>query len=239
MAATSPALERLARLDLRRWGLVVAAVLGVLAVLAAIRYETGSAALRPFDFDEELTVNAAVATLLLWSAAAAAFVSRDARWLGRPAIAVGLALFFLYMGADEIGEIHERLGEWTGLGEAARELPILAAGALLWLLVASRMRAVPPALALFTAGAAAWAVAQGLEKLALSGRVDSFYGPVALAEETLEPIGTALWIAAFVLAARFCPTRTPIGDREGHETAQVERTPARIPIIAVGIEVFS
>ena len=207
MAAGPSDVQRLAALDLRRLAIGLGVVLLVLAVLGAIRYVTGSDALRLFDFDRELTVNAALSTLLLWAAAAAAFVSRDARWCVWRASAVGFALFLTYMGVDEIGEIHERLGEWTGLGEAARELPILAAGAILWTLIAYQLRHDRSALVLLVAGAGAWFVAQVLEKVALSGAVDSFYGPVALTEETLEPIGTSLWLVAFVVAARASPRR--------------------------------
>jgi hypothetical protein len=191
----------LTKLD-RRSAIIVGACLIVLAGLGGLYYQTGTSVAAPFDFDGEQNISSGFATALLLCAATAAVASSRATWARRPLVLVGLAVFFTYMAVDEFAELHERMGQWTGIGERARETPILLAGGLLWLATLAQLRRVRPAMLAFVAGGAAWVVAQGLEKIELAGTFDSAYGFMALVEETLEPLGSALFVAAFAIAAR-------------------------------------
>ncbi len=198
-------------MDLPRAGLALLACLFILAALGALRYVTGAAPLRPFDADGELTVPAFFSAMLLLAAGAAAWASTSSGWARRSWAVAGFGVFLTYMAVDEIAVIHERLGGWTGLGESARELPIVLAGALLAALTLWQLRSVARAAALFAAGGAAWFAAQLLEKVELSGRLDTIYGPMMLAEETLEPLGSALFLAAFALVVRARDARRGAG----------------------------
>lgn len=163
---------------------------------------TNAEPLSPFDLDNELTVPAFFQAALLLAAGIAAWASASTGWTRWSWTVVGFGLFLTYMAVDEVAVIHERLGDWTGLGEIARELPIVLTGAVLAALTLWQLRPFVRAAVVFVAGGTAWFTAQLLEKVELSGHLDSIYGTLMLTEETLEPAGSALFLAAFALAVR-------------------------------------
>jgi hypothetical protein len=194
--------RRLEDLDLARAGLALIACLFVFAVLGSVRYVTRAAPLSPFDLDGELTVPAFFQGALLLAAGIAAWAAASTGWPRWRWTVVGFGLFLMYMGVDEVAVIHEHLGKWTGLGETVRELPIVLTGGILGALTLWQLRPFKWAAVVLVAGGSAWFAAQVLEKIELSGRLDSIYGTLMVAEETLEPLGSALLLAAFALVVR-------------------------------------
>jgi hypothetical protein len=221
--------KRLEHLDLARAALALSACLFVFAALGAVRYVTQAEPLSPFDLDGELTVPAFFQGALLLAAGIAAWASASAGWTRWSWTVVGFGLFLTYMGVDEVAVIHERLGDWTGLSETARELPIVLTGAVLAALTLWQLRPFPRAAAVFFAGGTAWFAGQLLEKVELSGRLDSIYGTLMVAEETLEPVGSALFLAAFVLAVRahYARRRTHDAQPEAEQAEPTVRRPGR------------
>ena len=192
----------LARLDLRRLALAttaVIAVLGVLGVQHALARGGGPFVRMPvFGLDEEWSVPAFFSGGLLVGAALACRLALIAGAVPRSA-AAGLGVVFVFMAADEVVQIHERLERVAHTNWQIVYLPVMALAGVLWLLVlgwlAGRARWV------FIGGAAAWVVAQLFEVVQRSGAVLTHRWTI-LPEELLEMAGSALFGFALLLAAR-------------------------------------
>jgi hypothetical protein len=174
----------------------------VLAVSAAVVAVTGSAALlgdSSLDvlvINEEQTLPAYFGSALLLVAGALALGIGAARVPGEPLwpwLLLGLVL--LALGLDEAAELHERLEGPTGLPAPVVLAPVALAALVGFAGIAPRLRAAPPALALFVAGAAAWAISQALDPIHAVDWKSAI-------EETLELTGSALFLLSLHIVAR-------------------------------------
>jgi hypothetical protein len=116
---------------------VVIALLGVLGVLAVV---SGSP-FGIFDLDGERNIPATYTAEVLFSVAVLALlVGRIDPAPGLPQLWVALSAFFVFVSADEFGEIHERLERITGIDWQILYSPIAVLALVLWLFAARRLR---------------------------------------------------------------------------------------------------
>lgn len=179
---------------------LAAALLATCALLTALGFAFNKAGLPSFfDLDDEGTLPSLWSGGLLAAAAAGAWRARAV--IGRAAL--GLAVLLAFMAVDEVVGVHEALERAVGVDWQVLYLPIIAAGGVGWLLVLRGLRTVPLAAALWVLGAGAWFVAQLLELWEWDGTVKrTNYYPKMYAEESLEMVGSALWVVALIVLLR-------------------------------------
>ena len=206
--------SRLARV-IRRWAADVAAirdspvpalVLGIVAGIVVIgilgAYDAVVTDVPQIDLQEELDDTFSIPTLysggvllvLVWVTAS---VALDRYRNGRsPWVFVGLALIFLEASADEMVEIHERIGNALPGDWEILYIPVFVLAGLLWLAV-YRELAGRPEQTLWLAAAVCFVGALVLEAYAQGGTGESGRpgsGVFGAFEELLEPLGTTLFI---------------------------------------------
>jgi hypothetical protein len=71
---------------------------------------------------------------------------------GLPQLWVGLSAFFIFVSADEFGEIHERLERIVGIDWQILYSPIALLALVLWLFVTRRLRQIGVGPGLLVAG---------------------------------------------------------------------------------------
>ena len=199
----------------RRVALVLGAVIAVFALLATLHFIVGE----PFGVfrpDGEGKPPAAFSAALLLACGLLAVLGplpagqRRLAWRG-------IGVLLCMMSVDEALLIHERLQTLTGVDWLTLYSPVVALGAVLWLLVALGLRSRPAALALWVAGAGGWAVAQLLEQKSWEPggvRVDGWQA-MSIAEEALEAAGsTAFLLTMLVVLGAGADTarRAPLQD---------------------------
>ena len=191
-----------ARLPVRRVAVangVVIAVLGVLGVLYVIFGQPFGI----FDLNEEQNVPATYSAALWLSVAVVAFlVGRIDPAPGLPHLWVWLSAFFVFVSADELGEIHERLERIIEIDWQILYAPIALLALGLWFFVARRLRQVGAGFGLLVAGTVcgiASQVAEAVEYGSGDDRVEAF-DELVVFEELTEMVG-ALLIGLALLTA--------------------------------------
>jgi hypothetical protein len=140
----------------------VIALLGVLGVLSiAVGSPFGS-----FDLDGERNVPATYSAALWFSVAVLALLmGRIDPAPGLLQVWVGLSAFFVFVSADEFGEIHERLERIVGVDWQILYSPVALIALVLWLFVARRLRQIGVGFGLFLAGTACGIASQVAEAI--------------------------------------------------------------------------
>jgi hypothetical protein len=139
-------------------GIVVLGITGILDAAGAIDVPA-------LNLDGEYDVPSVFSAALLSCAAVAALMYGAVRLDDGPRIrsAVFLAVLFVFLSADEFGQIHERLEDATGVDFQILYAPLVAVCGVAWVLTLRRMwPRIGPRL-LFIGGAVAWVIAQALE----------------------------------------------------------------------------
>jgi hypothetical protein len=188
--------------------LFLVAAIAALGALGAAHDASGQ--LAAFDLDAEVplhglvpvpnNVPAVLSSLLLLGAGGLAVI---VAWRARDVVWLGIAAIFIYMGIDELIALHERIGDWAGVPWLIVYSPLIAAIGIVWVLGLERIWESQAKLALWVGGAAAWVCAQGLEAMWFA--VGSSTGPMSefsVPEETLEMLGSAMFLLALYLVAR-------------------------------------
>jgi hypothetical protein len=130
---------------------------------------------------------------------------------------VFLAAVFVYMGLDDLFQLHEGLSSATGVSWQILYLPIIAMAFAAWLVAVRRLREHAYAVWLLTAGAGAWVLAEGLEVLQFDDRGlqlgFDFYGhetipALMIAEEVLEALGALGFLVAVMLVTQMAARST-------------------------------
>ena len=158
-----------------------------------------------FDLDGEGKPPALYSALLLFSGGVlSALVGMHESESGHSKRWMALGAFLVFMAVDEAITFHEILQARLNTDWQVLYLPVAAAGGIAWLLVLQRLWPQARERLLFVLGAVAWFVAQMDERIQsnpVDGRVEG-YGTLATIEETLELVGSALWIMALHLVLR-------------------------------------
>jgi hypothetical protein len=193
-----------------RLALSLAACIGTLAFLGGV--DGAITPLPPFDLmaevdfgkplSEAIAVPAIFSGGLLFAAASLAFaVAADLRRL--PWLFMGA--FFAFMGIDELAMVHERLGYLIASDWQIPFIPVALAGGVFWLWALRLMWQSDSQRLFWVGGACAWILAQMLEAVVLhEGPRWPWIGEESLVEETLEMIGSTMFLLAlFLLRRRF------------------------------------
>jgi hypothetical protein len=182
------------RLPARKVAAVNGAVIALLGVLGVLSIALGSP-FGVFDLDDERNVPATYSAALWLSVAVLALLmGRVDRAPGLPQVWVGLSAFFLFVSADEFGEIHERLERIVGIDWQILYAPIALLALVLWVFVARRLRQIGLGLALLVAGTIcgiASQVAEAVEYGPGDERIAAF-DEVMVFEELVEMVGALL-----------------------------------------------
>ena len=170
---------------------VVLGVLGVVALQARPAWER-------FHLDGEGTVPAYFSGVLLAACCVTATVALvripAARWPLR-----ALALLFGAMAVDEVLAAHEWAERHSGIDWQLLYAPVIAVGAVAYLLVGWAVRGERVVRMLWVAGGTAWGVSQVLEFAQWDGNVPrAGYYLMMVPEELLEMTGSALWLVALL-----------------------------------------
>jgi len=193
-------------LDARRVALALALCIVLLGALGAL-FRSGTVGIAPFDMNAERSVPTLFSGLLLFAAAGLAALAATAAPLDRHRrvwwwILGGLLAFLAF---DEVAAMHERLQFWTGAFGQLSLAPVLVVGGLAGLMTLRRLRWHRLGQALLVAGAAAWLVAQLVDAVQSSGRLDGLSVP----EEMLEMAGSACFCIAILTALQAARRRSP------------------------------
>ena len=184
----------------------VIALLGVLGVLSiAVGSPFGS-----FDLDGERNVPATYSAALWLSVAVLALLlGRIDPAPGMPLVWVGLSAFFVFISADEFGEIHERLERIVGVDWQILYSPVALLALVLWLFVVRRIRQIGVGLGLLVAGTVcgiASQVAEAAEYGPGDERIAAF-DEVMVFEELVEMVGALLVGLALLTALQALSSR--------------------------------
>ena len=178
---------------------VVIALLGAVGVLSIV---FGSP-FGSFDLDGERNIPATYSAALWFSVAVLALLmGRIDPAPGPPQLWLGLSGFFVFVSADEFGEIHERLERIVGVDWQILYSPVAVLALVLWLFVARRLRQIGVGLGLLLAGTVcgiASQVAEAVEYGPGDERIAAF-DELMVFEELVEMVG-ALLIGLAVLTA--------------------------------------
>lgn len=185
----------------------VAAVLGamilVLVGLGSIDVLTND--LPRWNLNIEGNPPAIFSSVLLWLAAAAFLLAGSAPVVRRRAAWLAFGAFLLYFGFDELLELHERLGDLTGLESQVALAPVTLIAFVA--LVALILGAERPSwqLVLLVAGAGAWVAAQAIEYPQFQDNRLVLPYWTTVPEELLEMTGTLCFLLAGLVQIRSGP----------------------------------
>jgi hypothetical protein len=190
------------RLDPRRVAIANGAIillLGIVGVLH-IAFDWFGA----FDLDDERNLPSTYSAAL-WTCMAALAVLLGRAEQGRAArMWFALSVPLLFVGADEFGEIHERLERITGIDWQVLYSPLGLVAVVLWVLVGRRLRTIGAGFGLFVAGTICGVASQFLEAVEYGEndqRVAAF-NEIVVTEELLEMCGAVLVGLALLAALR-------------------------------------
>ncbi|MGI8632799.1 MAG: hypothetical protein ACR2NA_09700 [Solirubrobacterales bacterium] len=213
-----PALPEVAARPLGR-GLTLIRIAGILAVaiifligMGGVESKTDSAILDLFDLNAELrgqgfNFPVLFSAGLLFAAGLLAFAVSRADGRGRTWPWALFGALLVFMTADELFEIHERLEFATGVDWQQLYAPLAVVAGVVWLWAWTRMDGVRGLRIAWVAGGVAWFVAQALEGVQWNSADELIgIGPILQAiEEMLEMAGSAtfgLCLAALLLVLR-------------------------------------
>ena len=190
------------RLPVRQVAAANGAFIALLGVLGVLFLVFGSP-FGSFDLDGERNVPAIYSAALWFSAALVALLmGRLDEEPGLPQLWVGLSAFFVFVSADEFGEIHERLERIVGVDWQILYSPVALLALVLWVFVVRRLRQISVGVGLLLAGTVcgiASQVAEAVEYGPGDERVAAF-DELMVFEELVEMVA-ALLIGLALLTA--------------------------------------
>jgi hypothetical protein len=186
------------------------AIIALLGVLGVLSVAVGSP-FGIFDLNDERSIPATYsAALWLSLAVLALLLGRVDPAPGLPRLWLGLAVLFVFVSADELGEIHERLERIIGVDWQILYSPLALLAFGLWLFVARRLRQIGAGLGLLLVGTVcgiASQVAEAVEYGSGDERVAAFEELVVF-EEMVEMVGALLIGLALLTALQALYRRT-------------------------------
>ena len=200
---------------------VVIALLGVLGIL----YIVLESPFGLFDLDGERNVPSVYAATLWFSVAVVALLlGRVDTEPGLRRMWIGLSALYVFLSADEFGQIHERLERITGIDWQILYLPIGVLASVLWLFVARRLSQIGTGFALLVGGSICIVISQVVENIEYGSgdqRVAHFNALVVL-EELLELIGVLVVGLALLTALQALCRRARVGSPPPRAASQAD-----------------
>ncbi len=221
-------IDRIARIDPRRLGLVLGAGILLFGAMGA-RYIHDAhfvhegwfgsvhllgAHLHGWNLDGEMNLPTAFSGLLLAAACGCGLiVATESASVGlAPHRLVPVAVLIGSMSLDEVWQLHERLQTWTGINWEALYVPVFAVAGVLGLSLLPRLRRCGAAGLLFVLGGIAWGIAQVIEYFQWDGRYTLVAPWSIVPEECLEMTGSLLFLLAFLAIARHIVAQRAVPD---------------------------
>jgi hypothetical protein len=163
-----------------------------------------------FDLNGELNVPATYSAAL-WVCVALVAVLLGRAEQGRAArIWLALSVPLLFVGADEFGQVHERLESITGIDWQILYSPLALVAAVLWVLVGRRLTELGAGFGLFVGGTICGIASQVFENVEYgdNNRRVAAFNKLVVCEELLEMAAVVLIGLALLAALRIVCRQT-------------------------------
>ena len=189
----------------------IAIVLGIAIVLLGIAgavvgtsaYQgEGSIWDRMFNLVNEKTVPTFVSGAILLAGGLCSMLAARVRLYGMHGLWIAFGALLIFMSADEVVQIHEKVETWTGVDWEQPYAFVALGAAVIWFKVLRRMERLPRLLMIY--GAVGWALSFVLEDAEYNSSDDRVSGftPMAISEELFEMAGSSLFLIALVIALK-------------------------------------
>jgi hypothetical protein len=204
----------LLRVDAGRLAIGIVIALGAMLGLATL-YHADVLSLQSFDLRSQQGVNTFASTTLFLTAGGLALLRgrlSDDPWYAWTLLGGA----FVAMTAIELLALHQEIGDATGVRGQFVLFPVVIAAGLAWL--ACARLAGGPIRPLLVAGAALWAASQAIDVTSPEG----YFHWRVLPEETLELLGTTLFVTALLLAVQETARSAAPRAGDGPDSAHAE-----------------
>jgi len=182
-------------------GIVLMGIAGTIVGTDAYQGE-GSLADRMFNLANEKTVPSFYSGAILLVGGLCSLLAARLRVYGTRGWWIGFGAFLIFMSADEVVQIHERIETWSGVDWEKPYAFVALGAAVVWFNLVRRME---NHLRLFMVGGAmGWMISFGLEDAeydSMDHRVAGFTAMDTI-EELAEMAGSSLWLIAIVIALK-------------------------------------
>jgi hypothetical protein len=162
----------------------------------------GSLADRMFNLANEKTVPTFFSGAILFAGGLCSLLAGRVRVYGTSGWWIAFGAFLIFMSADEVVQIHEKVETWTGVDWEQPYAVVALGAAVVWFNLVRRM---DNQLRLFmVCGAIGWMISFVLEDAeynSLDHRVSGFTA-MNTVEELAEMAGSSLWLIAIVIALK-------------------------------------
>jgi hypothetical protein len=183
---------------------IAIALLGIAgAVVGTDAYQgEGSIWDRMFNLVNEKTVPTFFSGAVLFAGGLCSMVAARVRLYGMHRLWIAFGALLIFMSADEVVQIHEKVETWTGVDWEQPYLVVAIGAAVIWFNVLRRMERLPRSLMIY--GAIGWALSFVLEDAEYNSSDDRVSGftPMAIGEELFEMAGSSLFLIALVIALK-------------------------------------
>jgi hypothetical protein len=183
---------------------IAIALLGIAgAVVGTDAYQgEGSIWDRMFNLANEKTVPTFFSGAILLAGGLCSMLAARVRLYGMHGWWIAFGALLIFMSADEVVQIHERVETWTGVDWEQPYAVVALGAAVIWFNVLRRMERFPRWLKIY--GAIGWALSFGLEDAEYDSNDDRVAGftSMAIGEELFEMAGSSLFLIALVIALK-------------------------------------
>jgi len=179
-------------------GIVLMGIAGTIVGTDAYQGE-GSLADRMFNLANEKTVPSFFSGAILLAGGLCALIAGRLRVLGTRGWWYGFGAFLVFMSADEVVQIHEKVETWTGVDWEKPYAFVALGAAVVWFNLVRRMD--NQLRILMACGAIGWMISFVLEDAeydSMDHRVSGFTAMDTI-EELAEMAGSSLWLITIVI----------------------------------------
>lgn len=157
---------------------------------------------RMFNLVNEKTVPTFFSGAILFAGGLCSILAARVRLYGMHGLWIAFGALLIFMSADEVVQIHEKVETWTGIDWEQPYAVVAIGAAFVWFNVLRRMERLPRLLMIY--GAVGWAVSFVLEDAEYDSSDDRVSGftPMAITEELAEMAGSSLFLIALVIALK-------------------------------------
>ena len=188
-------------------GIVLMGIAGLIVGTDTYQGE-GSLADRMFNLANEKTVPTFFSGGILLAGGLCSLNAGRLRVYGTRGWWFGFGAFLIFMSADEVIQIHEKVETWTGIDWEKPYAFVALGAAIVWFNLVRRMD--NQLRVLMVCGAIGWAISSALEDAEYDSQDHRVSGFTAMntVEELAEMAGSSLWLIAIVIAMKRHQQRT-------------------------------